>query len=256
MKDFKELMEGFSRYFQIVIADTPDLMKKTHQLRYEVFCKEFHFEREEDCPGGQEQDEYDAQSLHCLIIHRSTELPAGCVRLIRAREVDHAALLPIERYCEACFYPGPTHPQHLPRETLCEISRLAVSSYFRRRHGESNSPIGATQSLQISNELEIRTFPLISLALFLSVLSVATISQQQDSLSVMEPWLARQLRLMGFSFQQIGEVTEYHGARAPFHYTYGQAISDKEQRPMLRQLFEIIDPLIQAEARRTGLLAS
>jgi hypothetical protein len=43
MKDFKELMGGFSRYFEIVIANTPELMKKVHQLRYEVFCREFHF---------------------------------------------------------------------------------------------------------------------------------------------------------------------------------------------------------------------
>ncbi|MCP5196320.1 MAG: PEP-CTERM/exosortase system-associated acyltransferase [Gammaproteobacteria bacterium] len=254
MKNFKELIEPFSKYFQIQIVDTPDLLQKVHQIRYEVFCKEFHFEREEDCPGGLEQDDYDDQSIHCLIIHRSSNSSAGCIRLIQAREGDSQQLLPIERYCGASLHPGATHPSQLPREGLCEISRLAVSSIFRRRRGESESPAGTAQEAVIGNEVEYRTFPLLSLTLFLTVLSVATIARQRHSLAVMEPWLARQLRIMGFSFQQIGEIADYHGARAPFHYTVEQALVDKAQRPMLRELFEVIDPLIEAEALRTGLI--
>lgn len=254
MKDFKELMEPFSRYFQVLIADTPDLMKKVHQIRYEVFCREFHFEREEDCPGGLEQDDYDAQSVHCLIIHRSSNLPAGCIRLIHTRPDDPAALLPIERYCSTSFYPGATHPSRLPRQGLCEISRLAVSGHFRKRRGESESPAGVAHAIQINDELEYRTFPLLSLTLFMTVLSVATFTQRRSSLAVMEPWLARQLQIMGFSVQQIGEITDYHGARAPFHYTVEQAIADKEKRPMLRQLFNLVDPVIEAEVQRAGLI--
>lgn len=253
MKNFKELMAAFPRYFQIAIADTPELRRKVHQIRYEVFCQEFHFEREEDCPGGLERDQYDEQAVHCLVAHRSG-LPAGCVRLIRTREDDLLAPLPIERYCKACFYPGPTHPDQLPRESLCEISRLAVSSRFRRRHGEAASPVGLAGSVPISDEFEERTFPLISLTLFLTVLSVSILTRRRDSLSIMEPWLGRQLKMMGFAFQQIGEVTEYHGARAPFHYSLEQALADKEKSSMLGGLFELVDPMIEAEARRTGLL--
>ncbi len=254
MKDFKELMEPFPQYFQIMIADTPDLMKKVHQVRYEVFCKEFHFEREEDCPGGLEKDDYDAQSVHCLIVHRASNRPAGCVRLIYTREDDPSAALPIERYCGASFHPGDTHPSRLPRSGLCEISRLAVSGYFRKRRGESASPVGVVQNVPTISELEERTFPLISLALFLAVLSISILTQRSNSLSVMEPWLARQLRMMGFSFQQIGEVTEYHGARAPFHYSLEQALANKEKSPLLRELFKLVDPIIEAEAQRARLV--
>ena len=62
--------------------------------------------------------------------------------------------------------------------------------------------------------------------------------------------------MMGFSFQQIGKVTEYHGARAPFHYSLEQALADKERSAVLRELFGFIDPIIAAEARRTGLRLS
>lgn len=71
---------------------------------------------------------------------------------------------------------------------------------------------------------------------------------------MMEPWLARHLQIMGFSFEQIGAVTDYHGARAPFHYTLEQAIADKERRPLLRELFSLIDPMVEIEARRARLV--
>ena len=42
-----------------------------------------------------------------------------------------------------------------------------------------------------------------------------------------KPWLARYLQFMGFSFRQIGEITDYYGARAAFHYALDQALTDK-----------------------------
>lgn len=254
MKDFRELIAPFQNYFQILIADTPELMERVHRIRYEVFCQEFHFEQEENCPGGLEQDEYDDQAIHCLIMHRSSQLPAGCVRLVQTCVTDPEALLPIERYCAASLAPGETHPSQLSRTSLCEISRLAVSQRFRKRRGESESPLGASEEISTDSEVEYRIFPLLSFTLFLAVLSLSIFTGRRDSLAMMEPWLARHLQMMGFSFRQIGQVTNYHGARAAFHYTLDQALADKGRRPILRQLFDLIDPLMEVEARRTGLI--
>lgn len=254
MKDFRELIAPFQTYFQMLIADTDELMDQVHRVRYEVFCREFRFEQEENCPNGLEQDEYDKQAIHCLIIHRSSKLPAGCVRLIRTDDTNPTMLLPIERYCAASLAPGEMHPSRLPRNGLCEISRLAVSSHFRKRRGESESPLGAGDEIPIGGEIEYRIFPLLSFTLFLAVLSLSIFTKRRDSLAMMEPWLARHLQMMGFSFRQIGGVTEYHGARAAFHYSLEQALADKGRRPILQQLFSIIDPLIEAEARRIGLI--
>ncbi len=254
MKDFRELIAPFQNYFQLLIADTPELMERVHRIRYEVFCREFHFEQEESCPGGLERDVYDDQAIHCLIMHRGSQMPAGCVRLVQTSVTDPAALLPIERYCAASLAPGETHPSRLPRKGLCEISRLAVSGQFRKRRGEAESPLGANEELPVTSEIEYRIFPLLSFTLFLAVLSLSIFTQRRDSLAMMEPWLARHLQMMGFSFRQIGEVTDYHGARAAFHYTLEQALADKARRPILQQLFNLIDPLMEEEARRTGLI--
>lgn len=248
----RELLEALQLYFRIVIADTPDLMEQIHRIRYEVFCKEFHFEREEDCPGGLEKDEYDGQSIHCLVIHKATQLPAGCVRLVNTLKDDLLAPLPIEKYCGASLYQGPQHPSRLPRESMCEISRLAVSPDFRRRKGESQSPLGNIEELKFDAE-EIRLFPLISFAVFIAILSLAVITKRQNGYAVMEPWLAQHLKLIGFSFEQIGEPTEYHGTRVAFHYTLERALRDRDQEPMLRDIFDITNPIMEAEAARVKL---
>jgi len=248
----KELLESFQQYFHIMLADTPALMEQVHRIRYEVFCQEFHFEREEDCPGGLEKDEYDAQSVHCLVIHKASTWPAGCVRLVNTLKDDPSVPLPIEKYCGASLYQGPQHPSRLPRESMCEISRLAVSPNFRRRKGESKSPLGNVEELRFDTE-EARLFPLISFAVFIAILSLAVITRRQNGYAVMEPWLAQHLKPIGFSFEQIGEPTEYHGTRVAFHYTLERALRDRDREPMLKDIFDVTNPVMEAEAARVNL---
>lgn len=153
----------------------------------------------------------------CLILHRHSGLARGCVRASSLSGDDDKIILPIERYCAASLRDDNMYPSRLPHDGVCEISRLAVSSHFRRRHGEHDSPVGASAAIPLSNGDEYRAFPLL-MALFMSVLSLAVMTRCRHSFSLMEPWLARHLQIMGFSFEQIGAVTDYHGARAPFHY--------------------------------------
>lgn len=235
-----------------MLATTPALVEQVHRIRYEVFCQEFHFEREEDCPGGMEKDEYDDQSVHCLVIHRASQIPAGCVRLVNTLQDNLQALLPMEKYCGASLYPGDRHPSRLPRENLCEISRLAVSGHFRRRQGESQSPLGNVEKFRFDTD-EYRLFPLISFALFIAIISIAILTRRRDGLAMMEPWLAKHLQMIGFSFEQIGEPADYHGTRVAFHYTLEQALRDRDQIPLLQEIFAVINPLMEAEAARVNL---
>lgn len=45
------LAEAFEAYFDYSLA-RGDEQEEIHRLRYDVYCREFGFEREEDCPGG------------------------------------------------------------------------------------------------------------------------------------------------------------------------------------------------------------
>jgi N-acyl amino acid synthase of PEP-CTERM/exosortase system len=206
----------FQSYFDVLFAYTPELREKVHQIRYDVYCREFHYEREEDCPGGMERDSYDDHALHVLITHKVTNVPAGCMRIIPPPAEERDFLLPMERFCGPSLTDPVWHPGRLPRAQIAEVSRLAVHTQFRRRLGESESPTGISTVPKFSAD-ERRTFPLLSLALFYGGAALMVLAGRSDAFVMVEPRLARRMQMLGLPFVQVGEVIEYHGPRAAFY---------------------------------------
>jgi N-acyl amino acid synthase of PEP-CTERM/exosortase system len=122
-------------------------------------------------------------------------------------------------------------------ENLCEISRLVVHTDFRRRSGERVSPLGRLEYFDIT-ALERRTFPLLSLALFLAATAMVVHSGREHVYAMMELRLARLLRRSGLNFQRVGEVIDYHGLRAAYHIHIREAVEglDSEVFALYRSL--------------------
>ncbi|MDX1734231.1 MAG: GNAT family N-acyltransferase, partial [Halioglobus sp.] len=91
------MSENFLRYFDVVYAGSADLMQEVYGIRYRVYCEEFKYEPSVAFPDKQEKDEYDESSLHALILHKSSGLAAGCVRMVSAAPNDEP--LPFEKNC-------------------------------------------------------------------------------------------------------------------------------------------------------------
>ncbi|TCO82436.1 N-acyl amino acid synthase of PEP-CTERM/exosortase system [Plasticicumulans lactativorans] len=239
----------FQNYFDLFVADPHDtrapernagIIARCHRLRYEVYCREFGFEREEDCPGQMERDEYDDQSLHCLLVHRSTQSSAGTVRLVLSRPDAPEQRLPFWAHCEdSLFAQHPNHPACFPPGSYAEISRLAVGGAFRRRPGEQESPIGQIEG-QDFTDVERRTFPLISLCLFLAASSLVVLSGREYAYAIMEPRLARRLASAGMLFERIGSDTDYHGLRAAFYTDTQLALSALDRIAGMREIFDAV----------------
>lgn len=227
----------FQNYFDVLFAHTPELREKVYRIRYDVYCREFHYETEEDCPGGMEQDDYDAHSLHVLISHKTSDAQAGCMRLIPPPATDRDFLLPMERFCGHSLTDPVWHPGRLPRAQIAEVSRLAVHTQFRRRLGESESPTGLSTIPDFSVD-ERRTFPLLSLALFYGGAALMVLTGRSDAFVMVEPRLARRLKMLGLPFTQVGEVIEYHGPRAAF-YVPVQTVLDNIQGE-LQYLYDFV----------------
>lgn len=240
---------NFERYFDILFANTPDLMEKIHRVRYDVYCREFHYEREEDCPGGIERDEYDDDSLHIIAIHKASAAAAGCVRMVRPPPDQPGFLLPMEHHCSHTLNHPERHPQRVPRDSLVEISRLAVHSSFRKRSGEAESPVGALDQDPLSEQY--RTFPLISLALLAGAIAILELSQRQHMFVMMEPRLARRLHITGFPFVQIGEPMDYHGTRVGYHVTVDECLNS--WNATMHQLYDFIYQALQKHAVGQGV---
>jgi N-acyl amino acid synthase of PEP-CTERM/exosortase system len=239
----------FQQYFDVLFANTPALREQVHRIRYDVYCREFHYEREEDCPDGQERDEYDQHALQVLIVHKDSQIGAGCVRMIQPPPNDPGFLLPMERHCGHTLNHPDRHPQRVPRDRLAEISRLAVHTTFRRRTGEAESPWGALT--HAPDPQELRTFPLVSLALFAGATALLALTQRPHMFVMMEPRLARRLQGLGFPFVPVGEPLDYHGLRAAYHMTVEEC--RQSWGTIMRQMYDFIYEDLQARAVRQGL---
>jgi N-acyl amino acid synthase of PEP-CTERM/exosortase system len=251
--DITPIGTHFANYFCVTFAHTPELLEKVWRVRYDVYCKEFRFEREQDHPGGLERDEYDRYSLHCLMIHKATGASAGCVRLVKVPRRNPEIRLPLESFCGHSLTHEALHPGQFPHNTLCEISRLAVHTAFRRRRGEGISPLGssaATLDAELS-EVEHRTFPFIGIALIAASASLAVIAQRPNVFVMIESWLAILLKRLGLKFVQVGNTIDYHGPRAPYFITLGQVL--QEMRGRFREIYDCVHTNLETCVRQTGI---
>ena len=140
--------ESFLTYFDVALAQSQSQLEDVGRIRYRVYCEEFGYEPKENFPEGMEKDQFDANALHCLVTHKATNTPAGCVRVVKATGDDP---LPFEKYCLDSLDGNFFENNPMPRETMCEVSRLAVDGMFRRRSGEQAYPVWRSAYL--------RTFP-------------------------------------------------------------------------------------------------
>lgn len=204
----------FSQFLQPVLATSELQIGNSFQIRHNVYCEELKFEPE--YPDKQEKDDFDCQSLHCLIQHKATERYAGTVRIVCSQADDE--LLPLEKYCLDSIDHATLNPKLFPRNEICEISRLAVPEEFRRRKTDKFAG-AATGAINVDSysEEELRCFPFIAVGLYLSAASVVVDKGIKHVFVMMEPRLARSMRFVGIEFQQIGPVVEYHGKRAPYY---------------------------------------
>lgn len=212
----------FARYFELSLAQTEEERAEVYEVRYRVYCEEFGYEPKEAFLDGRERDEFDAQSLHCLVTHRQSGRPAGCVRLVLPPA---DGCIPMEEHCGRSLDPEFMAKFRDQRDSMCEISRLAVDGAFRRRRGEKATRFGAQDDFNFA-ERERRTFPLIAISLFLAAAAAADLYDRPHCFAIMEPFLPLMLRRTGVLFNRIGEDFEFRGTRAPYYANMNDLIRE------------------------------
>lgn len=195
----------FQRDFQLKLADTPTEKQQTYRLRHQVYCEELAFEPAN--PIGIESDAYDLRSLHYLLYHRQSQQPAGTMRTITC--TNPTEQLPVERYFRNKFTQSALQPSAFSAHTICEFSRLALASSFRRQHAAEGNAIQALSAPSHHRYL--------AAALYLAALEHTTLQGYQHAYAVMAPALARILIRVGLPFQQISTAIELNGLRAAYY---------------------------------------
>tara|TARA_R110001599_G_scaffold353742_2_gene596076 strand:+ start:61954 stop:62694 length:741 start_codon:yes stop_codon:yes gene_type:complete len=233
--------EAFLSYFDIYFVSTPAMLDDLARIRYRVYCEEFGYEDKSAFPDGLELDEFDSQALHCMVVHKGSGTPAGCVRVVKT--VGDAPL-PFEKYCSDSLDANFFRINHMPRETMCEVSRLAVDGPFRRRAGEQATRYGGIHISDLSQQ-EKRTFPLIAVSCFLAATALTDLMSNTNAFAMMEPFLPRMLARSGIKFTKVGQDIDYHGLRAPYFVTTQSAVGNMV--PDLKELYDAIRSRVKAD---------
>lgn len=228
------LIDVFSNYFEVIPANTPQLLETVYRLRYQVYCLETGFEDPNLNPYGLEMDSFDKYSVHSLLRYRPTGTYAGTVRLVLPR-MDVEKCFPIHGVTHHPFF---LDSQKFPQNEVAEISRFAIAKAFRKRLGESLSPSAASSSENFRKYDERRILPHITLGLYLSIVKMSFENGIKHWFCVMEPALYRLLSRSGLHFVPCGSPVNYHGKRQPCYAHADELLGTcREEHP---EIWEVI----------------
>ena len=237
------LGEAFKKYFEVVPALTPELRDEVFRIRHIVFCEELKFEPER--ADRRETDEYDVHSLHSLLRNVVNGEFVGCTRLIRARPGDPYYPMPFEKTCAAAIDRNIIDPRRLPRNTIGEVSRLAVIGKYRRRRDDKESTSGITENS--FGDAQRPRFPYIAVGLYLGTIELALRHGIDKIFVLTEPRLAAQFSRLGVSVKQIGGPVEHRGLRIPSMMDCRSIVDGLSE--VTRPLYEVIAAEVDSHLR-------
>jgi N-acyl amino acid synthase of PEP-CTERM/exosortase system len=192
----RKLSNDYSRWFEVIPANTPELREEAYRLRYQVYCRERQFETPDEHPRQLETDVFDQRSIHSLIIDKASGTATGTVRLILPDPDSPESCFPIQHLC------GEYLPIKHFTSSAAEISRFSISKKMKNRVHED-----CPKDMKCS----------VALGLMRAIVQMSTDRGITDWFAVMEPSLLRLLCRFGIYFTPIGPLVEYHGTRQPCH---------------------------------------
>ncbi|MDP1558800.1 MAG: PEP-CTERM/exosortase system-associated acyltransferase [Nitrosomonas sp.] len=209
------LYEKYHEFFEIVIADTPELLQEVFRIRYQLICVDMRVPEYDPSlyPDGQEKDNYDNHSAHVLIRYRPSGESIGTVRLIISDPEDPEKPFPIELHTK--IDPALFDIKKLSRRHTGEISRFMIIKKFDRSGAERRS---AERRITIGNttKTDRRTIKNLTIVLMAGVVRLCAKHNISNWLAIMEPSLNRLFGYYGLNLNPIGPITDHYGLRQPY----------------------------------------
>ena len=208
------LADLFETHFEVVPAEEEHMLEKVFRIRHQVYCEELGFEPNRD--NQLEQDEFDKNAIHCLLLHKRSQTYVGCVRLVLSDSLAPEVGFPFEQVCGESVRWSFDHSVGKGRKQYGEISRLAITAAFRRPRNVVAPQDGKHPLLDARDEEAKQLFPSIAVGLYLAVAAMSLNKGLDGVFAMMEPRLARQLSRFGFKCQTAGDAVEHRGTRVPY----------------------------------------
>jgi len=235
----RDLGEGFRQLFELTPALDEASIDQVFRIRHDVYCRELGWEPTRE--DSRESDEFDRHSFHCLLRRRNNGEPVGCARLIVARPEDPGYPLPFEDSCREMLDRSIADPAVMPRNTMGEVSRLAVLNTFRHRKGESSTALSVSED-DFGGRGPLPRFPFIPVSLYLGAAAIARRVGVEHVFVLTEPRLASHFVRIGFDIRAVGGSIEHRGTRVPSLLSSSKVVAGL--RPMIRPLYAVIEAAV------------
>ncbi len=188
---------------------TPELLQESYHLRFQVYCKECHFIREEDYPLGIETDVFDPCSSHFGGFDPDGRL-IGVSRLI----LSSCDKFPIQDHCPDLAVDW----KKVNRSDCAEVSRLTISKLYRRRayDGLYYEPQSDDVSVEDKGQQFLRRVRPMAFGLYRAMYQESKRLGVNHWFALMEKSLWLLLKIHGFVFRPIGPEVEFYGMVLPY----------------------------------------
>lgn len=177
------------------------------ESRYEIFCEELARVEapKEFSSGGKpiETDHHDEHSRHFVAVHKPSGTIAGFVRVILPGP---EGLNVTTRY----VIDDPLPYADASPDRVGEISRMAISSRFRRRHSDQGKPVHGNPEEELVGRPEgaRRHQPELVLGMYREIYRMCMDSGIGYCLAAMDSRFSRLLVGLGFPFVAVGPLNE------------------------------------------------
>ncbi|MDD5432535.1 MAG: PEP-CTERM/exosortase system-associated acyltransferase [Candidatus Omnitrophica bacterium] len=192
--------------FTYRVVDSKDQLSDIFALRYQVYCRECKFIKEEDYPEAKEHDKYDPYSLQFAV--EDSKGIIGAARLILSSPLG----FPLEEHCGNVLS---INKDSLPSKQIAEISRLVISKEYRRRVNDGLFHSPPEEQVEEDSPRSQRIRPMI-FGMYREIYQESKRRGVKYWYAVMEPSLWTLLKLNGFLFHPIGEEVDFYGPVRPY----------------------------------------
>lgn len=209
-KGWNKLSETFHARFKVAVALDSGLQREVYRVRHAVYCEEFGFE--ETNTEQLEMDQFDDNSTAILIKDITNNQYIACARIVHVSPASPSDPLPFEIVTAGHLYRWVAEDT-TERRRVGEISRLAVTSQFRRRRTDVGPAPLSEHDFAYGGA--VQRFPFIMAGLYLGLLAVADIEGLDRLYLLTEQRLANHLSRLGVEITQVGDPVEHRGLRVP-----------------------------------------
>ncbi len=226
----KLFYDVYYKLFDVVHADTDELLEEAHRLRFQSFCIENQGFEDPAChPDGMERDIYDSHSDHVLLFFKPTGRAIGTARVITPNKTNWENSYPLQSLCDSPYLRDETFVKN-----SCEFSRLCISSERRQEVKAIIRDVSSVFNFYSSQHFSVYEKPLLRLALssaplglIRGAIELAIQNGCMNLFATMEPrHIARMQTNAALKYEQIGPDMEYHGTRTPFMFNILDAFDD------------------------------